>query len=61
MHIAISNLDLFKVPVFGFANKNKINKFIEKTKNDLLQFTNIIDMFKLDSRLFNEETSEESN
>lgn len=52
MHVAIPNLNLFKAPVFGIKNKKKIDIFINKTKEDLKHFTDIIDMFDLDSRLF---------
>lgn len=52
LHIAIPNLNLFKAPVIGLKNKKKIDKFLDKTKNDLQKITDFVDMFRLDRNAF---------
>lgn len=52
MHIMIPNVDLFKAPVIGFKNKVKIEKFVNKAKDDIDQILNFVDMFEIDSKAF---------
>ena len=52
VHIAIPTLDMFKAPMFGSRNPDKIAKFSAKSEEDLNRIDQFINELDIDSKMF---------
>ena len=52
VHIAISQLDMFKAPLFGSRNPKKLEKFSNKAHEDLDRIDRFISDLDIDSKMF---------
>lgn len=52
VHIAISQLDMFKAPTFGSRKPEKIAKFSQRSHEDLERIDKFIEDLEIDSRMF---------